>query len=63
MRAPGPGAPSLVPFVSVDHMMRIVWSVGVERMIVELAAYIEEDFRRWEVFDKTPRSPRIRPRG
>jgi ornithine cyclodeaminase len=55
MPAPGPGLLSLVPFVSVDHMMRIVWSVGVERMIVELAAYIEEDFRRWEVFDKTPR--------
>ena len=46
---------SLVPFVSVDHMMRIVWDIGVERMIVELAAYIEEDFGRWELFDKTPR--------
>jgi ornithine cyclodeaminase len=44
-----------VPFVSVDHMMRIVWSIGVERMLIELAAYIEEDFRRWEAFDKTPR--------
>ena len=36
-------------------MMRIVWDIGVERMLVELAAYIEEDFRRWDVFDKTPR--------
>ena len=55
MNPPGPGLLSLVPFVSVDHMMRIVWDTGVERMILELAAYIEEDFRRWEVFDKTPR--------
>ncbi len=55
MNPPGPGLLSLVPFVSVDHMMRIVWDIGVERMIVELAAYIEEDFRRWELFDKTPR--------
>jgi ornithine cyclodeaminase len=55
MNAPGPGLLSLVPFVSVDHMMRIVWDIGVERMIVELASYIEEDFRRWEAFDKTPR--------
>ena len=55
MTAPGPGLLSLVPFVSVDHMMRIVWTIGVERMLVELAAYIEEDFRRWELFDKTPR--------
>jgi len=55
MSAPGPGLLSLVPFVSVDHMMRIVWTIGIERMLVELAAYIEEDFRRWELFDKTPR--------
>jgi len=57
MKPPGPGLLSLVPFVSVDHMMRIVWDIGVERMLVELAAYIEEDFRRWHVFDKTPRIP------
>jgi ornithine cyclodeaminase len=55
MGSPGPGLLSLVPFVSVDHMMRIVWDIGVERMLVELAATIEEDFRRWDLFDKTPR--------
>ena len=55
MSAPEPGLLSLVPFVSVDNMMRIVWDIGVERMITELAAYIEEDFHRWELFDKTPR--------
>ena len=55
MSAPEKGLLNLVPFVSVDHMMRIVWAIGVERMITELAAYIEEDFRRWELFDKTPR--------
>ena len=41
MSGPAPGVLSLVPFVSVDHMMRIVWDIGVERMIVELAGYIE----------------------
>ena len=46
---------NVVPFVSVDNMMRLVLSVGVERFLVELAGYIEEDFRRWELFDKTPR--------
>ena len=55
MSAPAPGILSLVPFVSVENMMRIVWAIGVERMIAEIAAYIEEDFRRWELFDKTPR--------
>src|SRR5271157_2874562 len=57
MSVSGPGLLNLVPFVSVDNMMRIVWTIGVERMIADLAAYIEEDFRRWEVFDKTPRIP------
>jgi ornithine cyclodeaminase len=46
---------NLVPFVSVDKMMKLVLAVGVERFLRELADYIEADFRRWELFDKTPR--------
>jgi len=46
---------NIVPFVSVDHMMKLVWRVGVESFLIELAATIEEDFRRWEIFDKSPR--------
>lgn len=46
---------AIVPFVSVDNMMRLVLSVGVERFLTELAGYVEEDFRRWPTFDKTPR--------
>ena len=44
-----------VPFVSVDHMMKIVLTVGTDTFLTELAAVIEEDFLRWEQFDKTPR--------
>ncbi|HEV2574860.1 MAG TPA: ornithine cyclodeaminase [Beijerinckiaceae bacterium] len=47
---------NIVPFVSVDHMMKLVLTIGVERFITELAGYIEHDFRRWDVFDKTPRA-------
>ncbi|HEV3045533.1 MAG TPA: ornithine cyclodeaminase [Roseiarcus sp.] len=46
---------NVVPFVSVDHMMKLVLEVGVERFLVDLAGFIEEDFRRWESFDKKPR--------
>ena len=46
---------NIVPFVSVDHMMRIVLDTGLEPFLRGLADYIEEDFRRWELFDKTPR--------
>ncbi len=44
-----------VPFVSVENMMRLVLENGVEQCIEKLAKYIEEDFRRWPLFDKTPR--------
>ncbi|MGE6741303.1 ornithine cyclodeaminase [Allorhizobium pseudoryzae] len=50
-----PSSKALVPFVSVENMMRLVHHIGVERMLVELADEIEADFRRWEIFDKTPR--------
>lgn len=46
---------ALVPFVSVENMMRLVLDTGVEQAMVELTGFIEEDFRRWPKFDKTPR--------
>ncbi len=46
---------NLVPFVSVEHMMDLVLEVGIDRFLVELAGTIEDDFRRWEDFDKTAR--------
>jgi ornithine cyclodeaminase len=50
-----PSPLALVPFVSVDHMMRLIHRVGIEEMLKGIAAAIEEDFRRWPDFDKTPR--------
>ncbi|GHH05309.1 hypothetical protein GCM10010961_44110 [Pseudodonghicola xiamenensis] len=50
-----PSDKALVPFVSVDHMMRLVHRIGLDPMLKGLASYIEDDFRRWERFDKTPR--------
>ncbi|HHS88955.1 MAG TPA: ornithine cyclodeaminase [Rhodobacteraceae bacterium] len=50
-----PSALALVPFVSVDNMMRLVHHVGLEQILVDLTDCVEADFSRWEVFDKTPR--------
>jgi len=50
-----PAKLNIVPFISVENMMDLVVSTGVETFLVELANYIEEDFRRWESFDKIPR--------
>ncbi|GJD51590.1 Ornithine cyclodeaminase [Methylobacterium crusticola] len=58
-----PPALNIVPFVSVDHMMRLVLAVGIERFLTELAGFIEEDFRRWSAFDKTPRIASHSPDG
>jgi len=46
---------NIVPFVSVDNMMRLVLQIGPEQVMRDIAGYIEADFRRWENFDKTPR--------
>lgn len=52
-----------IPFVSVANMKRLVRDIGLERFLTELAAYIEEDFRDWEGFDKRPRVPAHSPEG
>ncbi|WP_439110855.1 ornithine cyclodeaminase [Lentibacter sp.] len=50
-----PSSKAYVPFVSVENMMRLVHHIGLEDMLRGLAAEIETDFKRWELFDKTPR--------
>ncbi len=50
-----PSAKAFIPFVSVANMMRLIHEIGVETMLVELTDAIEADYRRWEIFDKTPR--------
>jgi len=44
-----------VPFISVDHMMKIILEIGVEEVLKGITDYLEEDFKRWALFDKTPR--------
>ena len=50
-----PSEKAYVPFVSVEHMMKLAHHIGIETMLAGLASYIEADFRRWQLFDKTPR--------
>lgn len=50
-----PSERALVPFVSVANMLRLLNARGTETVLKELATYIEDDFRRWPEFDKTPR--------
>lgn len=50
-----PSDKALVPFVSVDHMLRLINQIGISNILKGLADYIEADFKRWPDFDKTPR--------
>jgi ornithine cyclodeaminase len=60
---PLPSDLAVVPFVSVEHMMGLVHHIGIERLLQDLAAEIESDFKRWESFDKTPRVASHSPVG
>ena len=55
MTNPKPSKLAMVPFVSVENMMKIVNTIGPAEMMAEIGDYIEADFLRWELFDKTPR--------
>jgi len=50
-----PSSRAYVPFVSVDAMMSLVHRIGLQEVLIRIAANIESDFLRWPVFDKTPR--------
>ena len=54
---------NLVPFVSVDHMMKTVLAVGIERFLAELTDYIEQDFAAGSCSTRPRASPRIPARG
>ncbi|PKH29097.1 ornithine cyclodeaminase [Shewanella sp. ALD9] len=46
---------SNVAFVSVTAMLALLKHVGTEAFLLGLTDYIEQDYRRWELFDKSPR--------
>jgi ornithine cyclodeaminase len=47
----------VVQFVSVRTILDLLAAKGPEPFLRELAAYIEQDFRRWESFEKSARVP------
>ncbi|WP_323771924.1 hypothetical protein [Antarctobacter sp.] len=55
MTAFEPSRLAFVPFVSVANMMRLIHRIGISEILSGMEAYIEEYFRRWELFDTTPR--------
>ena len=52
---PAPSQLAYIPFVSVENMMRLVHSFDLETVLAEMADAVEADYRRWDMFEKTPR--------
>ncbi len=42
-------------YISLDNMVRFINETGIETVVTELATYIEDDYKRWDQFDKSPR--------
>lgn len=45
----------MVQFVSVKNMVDLIHNKGLETLIMNVATTIENDFKRWDEFDKQPR--------
>lgn len=52
---PSPSPLAYIPFVSVENMMRLVHHFGIETILRELTDAVEADYRRWDLFEKSPR--------
>jgi len=50
-------------FVDVGNMVRWAAAQGTEHILAEMVGYVEDDFRRWEDFDKKPRVASHTPLG
>ena len=53
----------MVQFVDVENLVNLVAEFGLEPLLLELARYIEDDFRRWPDFEKRPRIASLSPVG
>jgi ornithine cyclodeaminase len=49
--------------IDVPTVAHLVAQVGLEPLLLEMAAYIEEDFRRWDAFEKSARLASHSPNG
>jgi ornithine cyclodeaminase len=53
----------MVQFVSVENIIRLIRERGIEAIIIKIANAIEEDFKRWDEFEKQPRIASHSDRG
>jgi len=54
---------SQVPFVGVKQMVSLVNTLGLKPLLSGLIDYLEQDFKQWQGFDKSPRYAAHSPEG
>ncbi len=54
---------SQVPFVGVNQMVNLVNTLGIKPLLSGLIDYLEQDFKQWQGFDKSPRYAAHSPEG
>ena len=42
-------------YISVQNMIKLIHHIGLDTLLIELSEFIEEDYKRWDEFDKSPR--------
>ncbi|MBB6544952.1 ornithine cyclodeaminase [Thalassotalea piscium] len=52
-----------ISYISVSQMQRILQKIGTEHFIAGIVEYLEQDFAKWESFDKSPRFAAHSPDG
>ena len=53
----------MVQFVSVENIIRLINDRGIETILRGIADRIEDDYKRWDEFEKQPRIPSHSKRG
>jgi hypothetical protein len=53
----------MIPFLDVAATAALIQTIGLEQAMTAMAAYIAEDYRRWDQFDKVPRTVAHSPLG
>ncbi len=53
----------MTQFLSTEDVARIVAARGIAHVLRGMAGYIEDDYRRWQEFDKSARSASHSPQG
>ncbi|TCK88379.1 hypothetical protein B0G74_6576 [Paraburkholderia sp. BL9I2N2] len=47
-------------YIDVNDVSKLVAEVGMTQVLTTMASYIEQDYRRWDTFEKTVTSDRSR---